>query len=369
MEDVSPPGEQARAPRKRGPPFKDTDEPRRKNKKVSDVDRARIIDACRRGGDVKQLAETLGINVKTARSIAATDREVSLKTGGSVRKFGDNVVAVIKRTVDENSTFTLKQIKRAVEDQLPGLTISTSSVDRLLDAHSYSIKLATQRPADRNRSDVKRKRKGYAQWLQNEGPRVCRLYIDETNYNIWCSRKFARAKRGVPAVQTTTATKGANINIIACMSANGVLHWRIVERVHWSVFNDFLAEVSALVESEEPETEAVFIFDNAPAHNRADQADLASSKHSIKRLPPYSPFFNPIEEVFAKFKGIVKDYLSDRSDEVLATPQGVTKKEHRRSLLVNAANHAMPLVQRVDCAAFDRHNFSFVQAALREEDM
>ncbi|KAH6948445.1 hypothetical protein HPB50_024512 [Hyalomma asiaticum] len=324
----------ASAARKRGPPLKDIDKPRRKNKKVSDVDRARIIEACRRGGDVKQLAETL-----------ATDREVSLKTGGSVRKFGDNVVAVIKRTVDENSTFTLKQIKRAVEEELPGLTISTSSVDRLLDAHSYSIKLATQRPADRNRSDVKRKR-----------------------LRTMAAERWAQGV-GVPAVQTTTATKGANINIIACMCANGVLHWRIVERVHWSVFNDFLADVSALVESEEPETEAVFIFDNAPAHNRADQADLASSKHSIKRLPPYSPFFNPIEEVFAKFKATVKEYLSDRSDEVLATPQGVTKKEHRRSLLVNAANHAMPLVQRVDCAAFDRHNFSFVQAALREEDM
>ncbi|KAL1420560.1 hypothetical protein MTO96_004514 [Rhipicephalus appendiculatus] len=287
----------------------------------------------------------------------------------AVRKFGEDVVAVIRTTVDENPTFTLKQIKRAVEEQLPGLTISTSSVDRLLDAHTYSMKLATQRPADRNRSDVKRKRKDYAQWLQSDGPRVCRLYIDETNYNIWCSRKFGRSKRGVPAIQTTTATKGANINIIACMSANGVVHWRIVERVHWSVFNDFLADVSALVESEEPETEAVFIFDNAPAHSRADQANLSSSKHSIKRLPPYSPFFNPIEEVFAKFKGIVKEYLSERRDAVLVTPQGVTQKEHRRSFLVNAAHHAMQLVQRVDCAAFDRHNFSFVQAALREENM
>ncbi|KAH6948688.1 hypothetical protein HPB50_025861 [Hyalomma asiaticum] len=184
MEDVSPAGEQASSVRKRGHPFKDTDEPRRKNKKVSDVDRVRIIDACRRGEDVKQLAETLGINVKTARSIAATNREVSFKTGGSVRKFGDNVVAVIKNTVEENATFTLKQIKRAVEEQLPGLTINPSSVDRLLDAHSYSIKLATQRPADRNRSDVKRKRKGYAEWLQSDGSRVCRLYINEPNYTI-----------------------------------------------------------------------------------------------------------------------------------------------------------------------------------------
>ncbi|KAH7973946.1 hypothetical protein HPB49_007627 [Dermacentor silvarum] len=369
MEDGPPKDEQASAVRKRGPPFKNRNEPRKKNNRVSDIDRARIVDASRRGGNLKQLAATLGINVKTARSIAATDREVSLKTGGSVRKFGADVVAFVTRTVDENPTYTLKQIKRTVEEEMPGLTISTTSIDRLLDAHTYSVKLATQRPVDRNRSDVKSKRKEYAQWLQTNGPRVCRFYIDETNYNIWCSRKFGRAKKGMAALQTTTSTKGANINIIACMSANGVLHWRIVERVHWIVFNEFLADVSAQVDSEEPETEAVFIFDNAPAHNRAEQANLVSSNHCIKRLPPYSPFFNPIEEVFSKFKCQVKEYLRERRDSVLVTPQGVTQKEHRRSLLVNAAQHAMPLVQRVDCAAFDRHNFSFVEAALREEDM
>ncbi|KAL1480603.1 hypothetical protein MTO96_050890 [Rhipicephalus appendiculatus] len=109
-----------------------------------------------------------------------------------------------------------------------------------------------------------------------------------------------------------TATKGAIINIIACMSANGVVHWRIVVSAHGRVFNDFLANVSALVEPEERETEAVFIFDNAPAHSRADQANLASSKHSIKRLPPNNPFFNPIQKVFSKFKGIVKEYLNER---------------------------------------------------------
>ncbi|KAH7962268.1 hypothetical protein HPB52_015191 [Rhipicephalus sanguineus] len=63
---------------------------------------------------------------------------------------------------------------------MPGVKISTSTVDRLLDAHSYSAKLAAQRPADRNRDDVKHSRKLYAQWLQSDGPRVCRFYLDET---------------------------------------------------------------------------------------------------------------------------------------------------------------------------------------------
>ncbi|KAH7946868.1 hypothetical protein HPB52_005220 [Rhipicephalus sanguineus] len=165
------------AGRKRGTLFKDPDEPRRKNSRVSVVDRARIVDVYRRGGDLKQLAEALGINIKTARSIAATDRQISLRGGGSKKKFGDEV-----------------------------------------------------------------------------------------------------------------------------------------------------------------------------------------------RLPAYSPFFKPIE-VFSKFKSHVKAYLSERPDLVLATPQGMTKKEHRRSLLLDAARHSMQHIQRVDCAAFDRHNFSFVPAALREDDL
>ncbi|KAH7951877.1 hypothetical protein HPB52_014480 [Rhipicephalus sanguineus] len=277
---------------KRGPRFKDPDEPRRQNSRVSVLDRARIVDVYRRGGDLKQLAQALGINIKTARSIAATDRQTLLR--------------------------------------------------------------------DRNRDDVKHSHKLYAQWLQSDGPR--------TNYNTWCSRNFGRAAKGQPAVHTTTTTRGANLDIMACMSANSVIHWTAVDRVHWAVFNDFLSDVSARVESEEPNTEAVFIFDGAPAHARAEQAALANSMHSVKRLPAYSSFFNPIE-VFLKFNAHVMAYLSERPDLVLATPQGMTKKEHRPSLLLDAAWHSMQQIQHVDCAAFDQNNFSFVPAALREDDL
>ncbi|KAH8018559.1 hypothetical protein HPB51_008888 [Rhipicephalus microplus] len=79
------------AGRERGPHFKNPDEPRQKNSRVLVVDRARIVDVYRRGGDLKQLADPLGINIKIARSIAATDRETSKHDGGSKRKFGDDV--------------------------------------------------------------------------------------------------------------------------------------------------------------------------------------------------------------------------------------------------------------------------------------
>ncbi|KAL1486785.1 hypothetical protein MTO96_046822 [Rhipicephalus appendiculatus] len=153
------------------------------------------------------------------------------------------------------------------------------------------------------------------------------------------------------------------------MSATGLLHWVIVDKVHWAVFHDFLTEVSAKVSQQEPGTEAVFLFDNAPAHRRAEQATLAASEHAVKRLPPYSPFFNPIEELFSKFKAGVKGFFTERRDDLLTTPGGISKKEHRRALLVEAAGRSMQHIQRVECAAYDRHNYTFVQAALHCRDM
>lgn len=57
------------------------------------------------------------------------------------------------------------------------------------------------------------------------------------------------------------------------------------------------------------------------------------------------------------------------SGERRATPQGMTKKEYRHSLLYDTAQHFMQNIQPVDCATFDWQNFSFVPAALHEDDL
>ncbi|KAL1474789.1 hypothetical protein MTO96_037715 [Rhipicephalus appendiculatus] len=289
--------------------------------------------------------------------------------GGSAKKFGPDVATAVCNIVDENPAFTLNQIRTALSEVYQGLQVSTSTIDRLLDGHGYTLKLATPRPADRNRIDVKRERQHYAQWLQNQNPNVSRVYVDETNFNVWCARSFARAKRGTPAVRVVTSTKGANINIIACMSAGGLIRWKVVDKVHWLVFNEFLAEASKKIQENEPNSHVVFILDNAPAHHRAENATLASVTHTLKKLPPYSPFLNAIEEAFSKCKSHVKAFLSERREELLTTLPGMTKKQHRRTMLMEAAVSSMQQVQRADCESYDEHTFSFVDAVLNCRDM
>jgi transposase len=55
-----------------------------------------------------------------------------------------------------------------------------------------------------------------------------------------------------------------------------------------------------------------FVLDNVPFHRMTVINELIESHgHRVLFLPPYSPQLNPIEEVFSKWKGIVKDSNSD----------------------------------------------------------
>lgn len=127
--------------------------------------------------------------------------------------------------------------------------------------------------------------------MQREGPRLCRFYVDKTNYSIWCSKSFGHAIKGQPAAQLTVGAKAANFIIISCMRTNDVGHWAAIDKVHWVVFNEFLGNISARIESEELDADALFVLYNAPAHR---QFWPVRCTQSTGWLPPYSPFFNAI---------------------------------------------------------------------------
>ncbi|KAG0417850.1 hypothetical protein HPB47_005295, partial [Ixodes persulcatus] len=96
-------------------------------------------------------------------------------------------------------------------------TVSAQDRARLLDcsrrggdlpplARTLGINIETARSIartgifqGRGEADVKEKRKVFAAWLERDGPQTLRFYVDETNFNIWCSRKFGQSQRGTEA--------------------------------------------------------------------------------------------------------------------------------------------------------------------------
>ena len=210
----------------------------------------------------------------------------------------------------------------------------------------------------------------YASWMVNEGMGVHRVYVDETGLNLHLSRTRGRAAVGERAARVVCGQRGRNMTVIMAISdLVGVLYYEVVwGGVTAEVFSDFLASLGAVLGNEP----ATVVMDNAPAHRGAELAD--ARPHPVRKLAPYSPFLNPIENMFSVFKadlkqrlGRVQALLDDWAAALAAGHRGLVS--WRSSILEDLAHQAVPAVtQGKVCAAY-RHTNTFLGACLAREDI
>lgn len=84
----------------------------------------------------------------------------------------------------------------------------------------------------------------------------------------------------------------------------------------------------------------IVICDNLPAHKVADvQSIVEAQGATIKYLPPYSPDLNPIENVFAKLKALLRK-AAERSYEKLWQAVGQLMDQFPADECFNFFKHA-----------------------------
>ena len=89
------------------------------------------------------------------------------------------------------------------------------------------------------------------------------------------------------------------------------------ERNKVSDFGEYIDQFLDYLDREEEENR-IIIMDNVPFHKASEiREKIESRSHRLEFLPPYSPFLNPIEEVFSKWKGIVKQNNCQTEDQLL----------------------------------------------------
>ena len=119
--------------------------------------------------------------------------------------------------------------------------------------------------------------------------------------------------------------------------------------------------------------EATIAFDNAPSHQGAEDWLTLPPTHHIKRLPPYSPFLNPIENVFSVLKSHVKQHMTAQQermdDRVSAARAGMSLESWRRGILLDGIEMAMQSVTGNQVAAQYRHSNTFLPACAAKEDI
>ena len=130
------------------------------------------------------------------------------------------------------------------------------------------------------------------------------VFLDETGATTKMSRLRGRAPRGdrcraaLPHGhwKTTTLVAGLRLDsLTAPMVIDGAMNGEV-----------FTAYAETLLAPTLNPGDIV-IMDNLPAHKAADaRAAIERTGATLMFLPPYSPDFNPIEQVFAKLKALLR---------------------------------------------------------------
>jgi transposase len=162
------------------------------------------------------------------------------------------------------------------------------------------------------------------------------VFIDEMGTNTSLSPFYAWAKKGQRACWSVPRNRGANTTVLSSMSAQGMGPSLTVEGTTTSVvFEAYVEQVLAPTLRKGQ----VVVMDNLSAHKGERVRQLIEERGcSLLYLPSYSPDLNPIEEAFAKIKGLVR------------------KAEARtREALVEAIARAFSAVSAQDARGFSEH--------------
>jgi len=145
------------------------------------------------------------------------------------------------------------------------------------------------------------------------------VFIDETGTNTSMTRLRGRAPRGKRVVGQVPRGHWKTITFVAALRANAITAPFVIdEPINGDVFLAYLR--SCLLPT--LAADDVVVMDNLPAHKLAEVRQLIESVGAkLLYLPPYSPDLNPIEQVFAKLKTLLR-HAAERSVDALTSRIG-----------------------------------------------
>lgn len=150
-----------------------------------------------------------------------------------------------------------------------------------------------------NRSvpDVRLRRENWQQHIPENQAKPL-VFLDESGINTNMTRRYARAKKNQRAVDSTPLNTPATTTILSSIRLDGSCVYTTyqggttAERFESYLESDLLPTLSP---------DDIVVMDNMRSHHAKVVKNLLDEKHiQYLYLPPYSPYYNPIENMWSK---------------------------------------------------------------------
>jgi transposase len=324
-------------------------------KETSDVDRQKIIDSYLSGNAPKTIAGVLGLKkgaVYAAIALYNTQNRITKLARGRPRqrKLTDLQCEQIRSWVDADSSISLVRLKELCLTEFD-LEVSTTTIERRIQDFHYSLKRINCQPERRNDEEALHARATYAtSFMQvlatSAHERI--FFLDEAGFSVSMRARRGRSLRGTRAVHVVGSIRSRNISLMCAMNKSGIFHYTVQTRAYNT--ETFSGSLRTLFEKMRTESiqNAVLITDNVAFHRTRSVRELVEANgHRLMFLPPYSPFLNPIENLFSKWKEAVRRSKPQNEDSLLRLIE-------EGSSLITAEN----------CDSYFRHMLGFLERCL-----
>jgi transposase len=219
---------------------------------------------------------------------------------------GDEELQFIQLKLEENPCYTISDLKEMLREEQE-ISVSDSTITRATKHIHFTLKRILLVSEARNAVRTTELRREWVIRASAE-PQDAMVFCDEAGFNLHTRCLFGRSKRGTPATLEVPANRGRNVSLCAAIGVGGVLHYAIqVGAFNTQLYVEFLRDLLAVLDQDARQRSFLLVMDNVRFHHSAAVQDLvAASSHRISYLPPYSPFLNPIENCFSKWKNSVR---------------------------------------------------------------
>jgi transposase len=272
-------------------------------KPLSNDLRQRILNAVdNREGSRRKLAARFCVNPSTITRLLQLRRQTGSSeprphAGGVAPTLDKDALERLRRLVEETPDATLEAFKQDL-----GVTGSRMIICRALQKLGLPLKKKSKHASERATPEVRKKRREFREEIAPVEPKRL-VFVDETGVTTAMTPSYGRAPRG-ERVEASAPASWESVTVIAAMGLDGVrAPLAFPGSVNAATFEAYVEQVlvPALHRGD------VVVFDNLSSHlSPAVFEAIGRAGASVLPLPPYSPDYTPIGELFSKFKEFLR---------------------------------------------------------------
>jgi hypothetical protein len=226
-----------------------------------------------------------------------------------LRKITEEMEDAIMEELERDPTLTGRELISFLENRF-NVTVSLATIYSHLHSFNFTLKRVYRTSSSADTPENWTRRIEFASWFltyaHDLGNRL--IFIDETGFRLTMRRVRGWSRKGRRAVQSISHTISTeNLSICAALSNEGIIQQaQLYGGGNQYTFSGFLFDLMDLMEQRGLQN-CVFVMDNASFHHtHLVQETVTKRGHTIHYLPPYTPFFNPIESFFHQWKVYVR---------------------------------------------------------------